>query len=73
MNSTPPEGKKAEANYYLLSSMWQEFDRSGLTFDFEGSDLPGVGDFYKKFGGINVPYYKLHFNHLPWPMKLFKK
>jgi hypothetical protein len=73
MNNTPPVGRKAEANYYLLSQIWKEFERSGLTFDFEGSDLPGVREFYKKFGGHNEPYFKLHLNHLPWPMRLFKK
>lgn len=73
MNSTLPEGKNSEANYFLLSRLWMEFEASGMIFDFEGSDIPGVRDFYKKFGGINQPYYKLHFNHLPWPLKLLKK
>ncbi len=73
MNSTLPEGKKKEANYYLLSRLWMEFEDSGMIFDFEGSDIPGVQEFYRKFGGINQPYHKLHFNHLPWTVKLFKK
>ena len=73
MNSTLPEGKKKEANYFLLSRLWMEFEDSGMIFDFEGSDIPGVKEFYRKFGGLNQPYHKLHFNHLPWPVKLFKK
>lgn len=73
MNSTLPEGKNNEANYFLLSRLWMEFETSGITFDFEGSDIPGVRDFYKKFGGINQPYSKLHFNYLPWPLRLLKK
>jgi len=73
MNSTLPEGKTREANYFLLSRLWMEFEESGMIFDFEGSDIPGVRDFYRKFGAINQPYHKLHFNHLPWPMKFLKK
>jgi hypothetical protein len=52
MNSTLPEGKKKEANYFLLSRLWMEFEGSGMIFDFEGSDIPGVKEFYKKFGGL---------------------
>ena len=73
MNSTLPEGKTAEANYYLLSRLWMEFEATGLIFDFEGSDIPGVKEFYRKFGGVNQPYQKLHFNHLPWPVNLLRK
>ncbi|HUQ66002.1 MAG TPA: hypothetical protein VM101_07595 [Flavitalea sp.] len=73
INGTFPEGKKCEANYFLLSRLFMEFEKSGLVFDFEGSDLPGVKEFYRKFGASNQPYYKLHFNHLPWPLKFLKK
>lgn len=73
MNCTLPEGKINEANYYLLSRLWMEFEGTGMVFDFEGSDIPGVREFYRKFGGVNQPYYKLHFNHLPWPMNLLRK
>ena len=73
MNSTLPEGKSNEANYYLLSRLWMEFEGTGITFDFEGSDIPGVKEFYRKFGGVFQPYHKLHFNHLPWPVRLLRK
>ena len=73
MNSTLPEGKRTEANYYLLSRLWVEFEATGMTFDFEGSDIPGVKEFYRKFGAINQPYQKLHFNHLQWPVNLLRK
>lgn len=73
LNSTVPEGKKAEANYFLLSQLWKEFEESGLVFDFEGSDIPGVREFYRKFGATHQPYYRLGFNRLPWPVKIFRK
>jgi hypothetical protein len=73
MNSTLPDGKSSEANYYLLSRLWMEFEGTGMIFDFEGSDIPGVKEFYRKFGGVNQPYQKLHFNRLPWPVNLLRK
>lgn len=73
LNSTSPEGKRVEANYFLLSQIWKEFERSGLLFDFEGSDIPGVREFYRKFGAVNQPYLRLGFNRLPWPIKFLKK
>lgn len=73
MNSVLPEGRPVEANYFLLSNIWTEFQGSDYLFDFEGSDLPGVKKFYQKFGAVNQPYYRMHFNHLPWLLKLVKR
>lgn len=73
MNTALPEGRKAEANYFLLWEIWKEFESSGLVFDFEGSDIPGVREFYRKFGASNQPYFRLGFNRLPWPLKILRK
>jgi hypothetical protein len=73
MNTTVDEGRQLEANYFLLSEIWGEFTGKGLIFDFEGSDIPGVKTFYKKFGASDQPYVRMHFNHLPWPMKKLMK
>jgi hypothetical protein len=73
MNSTTPVGRKAKANHYLLTQIIKEFSKSNLLFDFEGSDLPGVKEFYENFNPINQPYYHYHFNRLPFPLNLIKK
>lgn len=73
INCVTEEGRKAEANYFLYDQMFREFSGSGLIFDFEGSDIPGVKSFYEKFGAIDQPYKKLHFNHLLFPLKLIKQ
>ncbi len=73
MNSITPEGRKKEANHFLFDSIFKEFAGSNLLFDFEGSDIPGIKSFYKKFGSVNQPYYKLHFNHLPFPLNILKR
>lgn len=72
MNTTTEEGRKVEANYFLLDSVFREFGGQQLTFDFEGSDLPGVKKFYENFGAVNEPYFMVRYNNLPWPLKLLK-
>jgi hypothetical protein len=73
MNTTTEAGRKTEANHFLLDAIISEFEGEDLIFDFEGSDLPGVKIFYEKFGVTNQPYFHYHFNHLPFPLRLFKK
>ncbi len=72
-SSTLPNGRTFEANHVLFDQLIQEFAQSGLVLDFEGSDLPGIERFYKKFGAVNEPYPFLKWNELPWPLRLLKK
>jgi hypothetical protein len=71
-STTFPEGRRLEANHYLLDRLVREWAGSGLILDFEGSDLPGVAHFYKNFGGIDQPYYFYRYNRLPWPLRSIK-
>lgn len=73
INGTTPEGRAVKANYFLLSNVWKEFESSNLLFDFEGSELPGVKEFYEKFSPQNQPYFNYRFNHLRFPANIFKK
>jgi hypothetical protein len=73
VNGTVSEGKKSKANYFLLSRIWMEFCGSGLLFDFEGSDIKGVRDFYKKFSPRYEPYNAVQINRLPALIKMLKK
>jgi hypothetical protein len=73
MNCTTVEGRKTEANHFLFDNILKEFATTNLLFDFEGSDIPGVKNFYEKFGTINQPYCKLHFNNLPKLIKWIKR
>lgn len=73
MNTTTPAGRKTKANHFLLNSIIKEFSGKDIIFDFEGSDLPGVKNFYENFGAINQPYLKMKYNCLPWPINLLKK
>ncbi len=72
MNTTTVAGRPFGANHFLLDSLLQEFANSNLIFDFEGSELDGVRQFYENFNPINQPYFTLTYNGLPWPLRLFK-
>ncbi|MDI9363850.1 MAG: hypothetical protein QM541_02785 [Flavobacterium sp.] len=73
INYTTEAGRKNEANYFLYDHLLQELSSQNMIFDFEGSDLPGVKSFYESTGAINQPYFKWHFNKLPWPIHLLKR
>jgi hypothetical protein len=73
MNGTLPAGRSSKANYFLLSNVWKEFESSNFIFDFEGSELPGVKEFYEKFSPVNEPYFLFRFNKLKFPAKIFKR
>jgi hypothetical protein len=73
LSSTTPEGRKKEANHFLLDHIIKEFAGQELIFDFEGSDIPGIAYFYQGFGATNQPYYFYHWNHLSLPVKMMKK
>lgn len=73
MNTTTPEGRDREANYFLLNRVLQEFAGEPLLFDFGGSELPGVREFCEHFGPVNQPYYHYHYNGYSWPLHLRKR
>lgn len=73
IDTTTAEGRKAQANHFLIDAIIKEFAETELIFDFEGSDVPGIKSFYKSFGAENQPYYSTKYNNLPWPWKSFKE
>jgi len=73
MGAPTPPGRKARATYFFIDQVLKLFSGSGLIFDFEGSDIPSVAEFYRRFGPDVEKYYHLHLNCLPWPLKLLKR
>ena len=67
------EGKKAEANYFLYDKIIEEFSGNNFVFDLEGSDIPGIADFYLKMSPVNEPDQFIRYNDLPLPFRFFKK
>ena len=71
-STTFAEGRKVEANYYLVDQIVQEFAGEDFSLDFEGSSIPGIAHFYRNFGSINQPYFFYRFNHLPLMIRWMK-
>lgn len=66
-------GKKINATHFLIDEVLKQYAGSGLTFDFEGSDIPSVAAFYKKFGPQKKTYPHIVVNRLPFWIKWIKK
>jgi hypothetical protein len=73
MSITLPEGRKKESNYFLLYYVIKEFSNQNLIFDFEGSAIPSIQLFFKKFGGIEQPFPFIRINRLPFFIKTAKQ
>ena len=50
------QGKKIGATTFMIDSVLKQFANTQNVFDFEGSSIASIGNFYKSFGAMNVPY-----------------
>ena len=66
-------GRKYNATAYLLYEVIKEFSGSPYIFDFEGSSLPSIQFFFKKFGPLEQSYPAVRINNLPGIFKVLKK
>ena len=67
------KGKQQFATHYLLSQSMKENAESDKIFDFEGSDIPTIADFNRKFGATDFPYPIYKVEKLPfWVNGLLK-
>ena len=57
-------GRTLNASAYLIDQVIQKNQSQHLTFDFEGSNNPGLARFYKSFGSKEINYYHLKLNRL---------
>ena len=72
LSTTLPAGRNREANYFLLYNLIKEFSEKNLILDFEGSEIPSINLFFRKFGAIEQPYYFVRINNLPFWKKWLK-
>ena len=50
LGSQTSKGRETHASHYLLDHFFMTYCRHIQVFDFEGSDNPGIADFFKKWG-----------------------
>lgn len=61
-NITLPNSKKSHSMTYLIDSFIKINSNKKIIFDFEGSEIEGVMNFYSGFGGKNNPYFLVNSN-----------
>ena len=58
-----------QASGAMTRTLWEGIRRAKMSgsslFDFEGSMIPGIEHFFRKFGAHPVPYLQIHKNQLP--------
>jgi len=67
------EAKKKGAMFGLMDFAFQYYKADFNVFDFGGSDIESVANFYRKFGAKDREYYELQINNLPFWFKGLKK
>ncbi|GGK84789.1 GNAT family N-acetyltransferase [Rufibacter glacialis] len=67
--ASSPEGRQKKAMAFLLDQLVQQEAGSGKTFDFEGSEVPGVANFYASFGAQPVKYVSLSCQSKPFALQ----
>lgn len=65
-------GRANQTTHVLIDAIIRKFAGTNTILDFEGSSIPSVAMFYKKFSPIDEPYPFYRFNHLPTILRLFK-
>ncbi len=66
-----PDGRRYNAVHFLIDEVVRRHANTGLEFDFEGSDIPSVAAFYRKFNPLAKPYHLIHYSRLPrWLRRL---
>lgn len=61
--------RQTGAMHLLIDNVVQRYSGQALTFDFEGSEIPGLARFYAGFGSTETYYPSLTYNRLPFPLK----
>lgn len=73
LSASDIDGRAVDSNAFLLHEIIREFSEQNLLFDFEGSEIPSIQSYFKKFGPIEQSYPFVRINNLPAWKKLIKK
>lgn len=68
-----PDGRHVGASHALIDAFIKDHAEKKLTLDFEGSDIEGLAQFYRGFGGVEEKYPAIRLNRLPFYLKWLKK
>ena len=66
-----PDGRQFNAVHSLVDEVIRKYAGTALSLDFEGSDIPSVAAFYRKFSPLTRVYHQVKFHRLPRFMERF--
>jgi hypothetical protein len=58
------EGRQKRATYFFIDYLLKSNSAKPLLFDFEGSEIPGVANFYKRFGPATELFFEIKISRL---------
>jgi hypothetical protein len=64
-------GRSMNAARFIIDHVIREYTGQSFILDFEGSDIPGVAQFFSSFGAVAHKYQFLRRDKLPMPVKVF--
>lgn len=65
-------GKENRAMFFLIDQIIKKNEGKDKILDFEGSEIPGLEQFFSGFGAVPVDYARLIINNLPRGLKWLK-
>ncbi|MFT3933367.1 MAG: hypothetical protein QM726_07125 [Chitinophagaceae bacterium] len=68
-----PDSKSIGTSHMLIDAFIKDHANSNIIFDFEGSDIKGIEQLYRSFGGVEENYPSLVYNRLPVFIRWLKK
>jgi len=73
INASNAMARKNEWMLVLIDQLIKQHAGTNIIFDFEGSNIPSVAAFFKKFGAQKKTYYTWSWNRLPAGFRWIKK
>ncbi len=67
------DGRKTGAMRHLIDRIIATHSSRNIIFDFEGSNIPSIADFFHGFGAHPTEYPTLRLNRLPIPLRWLKR
>ncbi len=72
VSSTDFKNRKNGANTFLIDRAIYKYQKNFETFNFGGSSMPTIANYFLSFGGFSADYQQIKYNKLPLLLKLFK-
>lgn len=72
-NAADFTGRRGNARTFLLNNYFKMKGSEELVFDFESPDITSIHNFYRSFGGIEVPFINIRKNDLKFPYNVMHR